>query len=528
MIDGNPGQSTSRPGFSSFDSFLVVAALVLAFQSLGPILTIPLHIPLNYNEGWNAVLDARAVTPGAGPLYPPSDSFLFDNYPPLGFYVVGALGRYVFGDMIVAGRLVALLSLSGAAWLIALCVRRLGGDWRGGMAAGLLLLLFINTYFQKYVAVDDPQWLAHAIMLAGLAVVLRGGNLPVARLVAGALLITTGAFVKHNLVALPLAVTIWLFCLDRRAGLIWCAAAMIGLGAGLGITAALHGRAAFDDILFHHRVFRLGLMKYADHDLEPMLPMAAAAFVPLYVTWKRDPARSANALFLALFAATALVTGIAQRTGEGVYYNAHFETLIAVCLGFGVAVSRASGTPIRWRRHAIAPVALCCFAALPLIGAWPWHLPRAWNDISDRRARAQAWQPVIAQIAATRGPVGCLMISLCWWAGKPSAIDMFNLSEESVLAGAAPAEFRAAVARQDFAMIQDDPKSFIHNDAVSRLGHDPIMTLFADGYAPVAHGPDHTVLLAPVRAAARDSPSSAVAVERNPEQLTTHLLIRSR
>ncbi len=45
-------------------------------------------------------------------------------------------------------------------------------------------------------------------------------------------------------------------------------------------------------------------------------------------------------------------------------------------------------------------------------------------------------QPVIARIAAADGPAGCLVISLCWWAGKPSEIEMFNLTESSVVAAA--------------------------------------------------------------------------------------------
>jgi 4-amino-4-deoxy-L-arabinose transferase-like glycosyltransferase len=262
MRDEHPEQTPATRGFSLFDVVLLLGFLVLAFQMLGPVLTIPLHIPVNYNEGWNAIFDARAVTPGAGPLYPPSDSFVFNNYPPLGFYLVGALGRYVFGDMIVAGRIVALFSLLSAAGLIGFCVCRLGGTRRAGIAAGLLLLLFINSYYKIYVAVDDPQWLAHATMLAGLAILLRGGvgrlrkGLPDTRLVAAALLVVAGGFIKHNLVALPLAVTVWLVVLNRRAATVWMATGLAGLGAGIAAIAALHGWAAYDDILRHRRVFR--------------------------------------------------------------------------------------------------------------------------------------------------------------------------------------------------------------------------------------------------------------------------------
>ncbi len=66
-----------------------------------------------------------------------------------------------------------------------------------------------------------------------------------------------------------------------------------------------------------------------------------------------------------------------------------------------------------------------------------------------------------------------------------------------MVAGAPPASLRHAVTLHRFAIVQDDPESFIHNDAVARLGFDPVMTLFVRNYVPVARGPDGTVLLEP-------------------------------
>ena len=160
-------------GNAAFDRLLLAGAALLALLLLGPVLAIPLHVPLNYNEGWNAYFDMRAVMPGTGPLYPPAGSFVFNNYPPLSFYVVGAFGRFVVGDMIVAGRVVSLLSLLAAGVLFGVCVRRLGGSPRASMAASVLLLLYACSFYRDDVAMDDPQWLARALMLAGLAALLR-------------------------------------------------------------------------------------------------------------------------------------------------------------------------------------------------------------------------------------------------------------------------------------------------------------------------------------------------------------------
>ncbi len=494
------------PRNAHFDLLMVAGLLFLAFMLLGPVLTIPLHIPINYNEGWNALLDTRAVTPGTGPLYPGADSFVFNNYPPLGFYLVGWLGRFVFGDMIVAGRVLSLLCLLAGAGLLGLCVRFLHGGLRAALAAGLLMLLYMSTYYHEYVAMDDPQWLAHATMLAALAVLLcgggfdrlRAGGLPSANLVGAAVLMVAGGFIKHNLVALPLSVTIWLACINRRAAVLWVTTAAIGLAAGLGALALLHGQVAFDDIFAHRRTFRFHLFTHSFSRLAPMLPMALVEIALLRRLWLGNRAARAAILFVSLFGAIATLTGIVQRVGEGVYYNAHFETLIAVCLGFGLALSPAFADPIAWRRKAFGPAALTFVAALPLVGGWPWHLPRAWAEFHDRTALVEAWQPVIARIAAADGPAGCLFQSLCWWAGKPSRIDVFNLTQ-SVMAGGPLSGFQALVARQGLAIFEDDPASFTHLDAVRKLHHDPIMEAFVGHYDTVLHGPNGIVLLAPIK-----------------------------
>lgn len=484
----------------SFDWLLLTAITWLAWLLLGPVLTIPLQIPINYNEGWNAMFGTRAVTASAGPLYPGPGSFVFNNYPPLGFLVVGAAGQYVFGDMIVAGRIIALAALLGSAALLGLCVRQLGGTVRGGCAAAVLLALFMCDYYRTYVAMDDPQWLAHATMLGGLALLLRRnavtrlrtGSLPTGQIASACLLMVAGGFVKHNLVALPVAVSLWLLWLNRRAALVWALAGAAGLAVGLVATWAAFGPAALAGILHHRRLFRAVLMVHSFERLAPMLGMAVIAAALL-----RRRTLGDGAVLAALFAGIALVTGIAQRMGEGVYYNAHFETLIALCLAFGLALTPAFGAPVRWLGRSFGPAALLFAALMPMVGALPWHIPIAWHAIADRKAQEEAWRPMIARLAAAGGPVGCHFMSICYWAGNPSRVDLFNLTQ-SVLAGGPLDEFQAFVAQRGFALFEDEPTSFLHRDAVRELGYDPVMGVFAGLYAPVYAGPKRTVLLAPV------------------------------
>src|ERR1700753_1179675 len=79
---------------------------IIAFGLTAPLLTIGRYIPLDPNEGWNAYFGDAAIHGGV--LYPPADALITNNYPPLSFYIVGAIG-YLTGDSIFAGRAVALL-----------------------------------------------------------------------------------------------------------------------------------------------------------------------------------------------------------------------------------------------------------------------------------------------------------------------------------------------------------------------------------------------------------------------------------
>ena len=475
---------------AAFVVLVVLGGAFLFFLLLGPLLIIPLHIPINYNEGWNALFDSRAVTRGVGPLYPPKGDFVFNNYPPLGFYLVGAFGRFVFGDMILAGRVISLAALLLAGVLTGLCVRLLGGSARSGLAAGLLLLLFMSTFYRTYVAMDDPQWLAHAVMLCGLTTLLhrnglmrlRAGELPIVNVLGGVLLMVAGGFIKHNLIALPCATTCWLLAYNRRAALLWIFAAIGLLAFGAGIIFLLHGPIAFADIFHHPRVFRPSLMTHSVSRLAPMLPMALVEIALLRQQFRSASADHRSAIiFIMAFGLIALITGIAQRTGEGVYYNAHFETLIAVCIGFGVALAPIFAEGVTFRGFAFGAAGLTCLAAAPLFGGLPWHVPLAWQDIQQRTARAAAWQPVIARIAAADGRAGCLLMSLCWWANKPSMVDVFNLTESLAVGGPRQA-FQAAVTAGEIGIFEDDPASFTHRDGIRQLGYDPVMGPDRDGW----------------------------------------------
>jgi len=91
--------------------FLCVIAL---FSLLGPIYRSFLGIMVNANEGWNVFYADAAM--GGMKLYPSLDQLITNNYPPLSFYCVGAMGR-IIGDTILAGRLLSIMGLLVIAFL---------------------------------------------------------------------------------------------------------------------------------------------------------------------------------------------------------------------------------------------------------------------------------------------------------------------------------------------------------------------------------------------------------------------------
>ena len=119
------------------------------------------------------------------------------------------------GDNIVAGRVLSFLATLGVGAMIYACLR---GMKTGPQHSLFAALLFVSglLVFTDYVGMDDPQLLAHTVALSGLVLFLaRPATFAI--VTASALLMTAALFIKHNLIALPVAVTIWLALIPQLA-----------------------------------------------------------------------------------------------------------------------------------------------------------------------------------------------------------------------------------------------------------------------------------------------------------------------
>lgn len=446
-------------------------ATMLALGLLGALVAAGLYrvllltgtpIPLDPNEGWNAYHTAAAMA--GRPLYPDAAATLVNNYPPLSFYIVGAVSLFT-GDAIVAGRLVALTAF-GAVLLLLFALARQMGASRASAAVAPLLFAAAVLVSTDYVGMDDPQMLAEAVSLTGLWLFLHFADRRWS-VAAAALLFVTAFFIKHNVVALPVAVTLWLIWQDRRKGLVLAA-----WGAGLGLLGLLLFRLVYGVSLLHVvETARTYSAAALGEGLLSWLRVMGAPLFALALLFYRD-GKDRFVRLVAVFAGIALPIGFYFLGGAGVDPNVLFDADLALALAVSLLLQRMSDFK--------APLAIAaCALPLILIAANSEDWTAASFSFSAAKAQSQQSKADIAFLAAQKKPVLCQMLSLCYWAGKPAGVDMFNVGQSIATGARSDRELVRQVADKRFAVIQLDPdadqplgpKVAAAMDAAYRLHH---------------------------------------------------------
>lgn len=429
---------------------LPVLLAIGAFFCLAGILRaaaiVPLHVPLDPDEGWNAYHAAAAMA-GHGP-YPDPGGFLVNNYPPLSFYLVGLLGLLT-GDQIVAGRIVSLVSFVCICGFAMLAARRMGSDSQGALFSAVLLaaILFLTS---DYVGMDDPQLLGHALQLAALLLILRETR--TARTVfAAATLFVAGGFVKHNLFVLPLATLVWLAFFDRRNArrlAIW--------GIGLAFCGLVIFRAFFGfDLPGRLISARQWSVVQCAQSLMAWLPFVVVPVIGLAGRLMWRPKES-PAAFVVIYVTFGIYVGAFLAGGAGVDANAMFDADIALSLGAGLVLGR-----LLEERSVLPHLAGRAFAFAALI---PFAVLAAqdseWRDWSYWLYPLHDETALAAQdinfLRAHRGPAICESLAFCYWARKPDAVDVFNLDQQFRTGARDPEPFLQQIGTRHFAAIELD------------------------------------------------------------------------
>jgi hypothetical protein len=425
------GRNRAMQGALALLAAIVAALLWRVWAGL------PLRFTYDPNEGWNAYHAASAMA--GGPLYPAG--YFVNNYPPLSFYVVGPLGR-IFGDAVIAGRVLSLLSFLFVGWGIFAAARKMGAMRDAAFFAALVFAASLLG-FTDYVAMNDPQLFAHALAVAGFLLVLEADRSP-RRMAAAALLFALAFFVKHNVIAMAAASALWLLRNDKRAGV-----RLIAVGAALGLAGLILFRLVYGvNLLAVVATARRYSLVQAGDAIVAWLQLAGVLALAAMLLWRRRC--NPFVRLCALYAAFGIGLGVYFIGGAGVDPNAMFDADIALCLCAALTLSEPTA-----RRGAVAFLML-----VPVLwGAWEsggerWLARDYW--LHPSASLAVASERDIAFIAARKGPALCALPSFCYWAGKPADVDVFNIGEAVATGARGDGELVRRIDERRYAVIQLD------------------------------------------------------------------------
>jgi hypothetical protein len=395
---------------------LAVLAVGLLIRN---ILAIPALAPLDPNEGWNA---AHALSLLANrPLYPPANSLMVNNYPPLFFYCVGKL-TLLTGDAVIAGRILSSLSFLLVCAGIVQTLRRMGcGTW--AQLCAMVFFAAVLLIGSDYVGMADPQLLGHVAQLAALLLLLRG------RIVWAGAAFALSLFVKHNLLALPLAAAAWLLWRDRRAALSFMTSGAAFAAFGLILFHQVYGLSLPAQLMSPRLVSWANLQRAVSQLWWAVLPLGLLAAA-------KNPRKD----FCRIYAIASLAIGLAFCAGDGVDANAFFDLAIACALTLGLEIEQR-GAPL---------FSALCAIPLSLFLILNFHDN---NFFFTQDFRAESARD-IAFLKSQPGPALCDQFSLCLWAGKGAQVDVFNVGEQIKTGARNPSSLAAMIAGQHFGVLQ--------------------------------------------------------------------------
>jgi hypothetical protein len=419
---------------------LMVLALVLFAY---PLIRAFYHFEIDMNEGWNAYYQMRAA---AGlPLYTGLPQGMFNNYPPLSFYLIGWLGQMI-GDVILAGRLVSLAALGVIALACGRVIRVAGGgtwDARLGMTC---CLLFFTAFATDYVGMNDPQLLGQALAIWGMVIWLQAcGRMGWA--IGAAALLVASVMTKHNLVLLPLLV----------AGDVILRGSMrqkvVFFGAAITLTLLCFGLIWFNN----GDAFFAQTLAARDWDVERAFLFTMEIFsrfqAPIMVVGLGLIAarRDDMARLILAYLAAAIALGAGFSGGAGTDINVFFDLSIALAIGAGlVAIElRRRGADGR----GMAALVLAINAGVVLFA--PQALGRfAVDALGDMRARELAFAADVAYLQSVSGDALCQSPLLCLRSGKPLVYDSFNATQAMYHGALAPDDLAVKLRAHRFAVVQ--------------------------------------------------------------------------
>jgi hypothetical protein len=429
---------------------LSLATLVLlSLINLSPrIYGIPRSSSLSYPEGWNAYHTATILQ--GGKPYETVPQLVAVNYPPLFWELVALLSRQP-SDIVTIGRLVSLVSLLLTALLVGVIAFRSSGSKTAGLLACLLLLAWLSSAAGGYMVTNEPQMLAHALVCGGLLAYITVGSSS-GGLLLSSVLFCLALFVKNNVIAVPLAVSLHLLIFSRRNLLRWVLFTALNTSVLLAFVL-VHDGPLFLHCLLTPRSYDLGEALHGIRAfVDPFqVPLVVAAIWCCYSL--RDTRKS---LFVAMLVISLAVAAV-FRGGGGTNFNMFFDAIISlvlICsLAFADLVAPLAGRPLAGTLLALSPLFLCIW---PLTRLGPSVLRPV---LHGRQLAAIGESEYIAGVDFLKshpGPAICETMRLCFDAGKPLVYDPYYVREQVKIGRLKDNELAAGIEQQRYSTIQFD------------------------------------------------------------------------
>lgn len=422
---------------------LMVAVAIILFK---PLVSIPYIIPKDYNEGYHALLSLRAYSDEM--LYPGMGSLVTNGYTPLSFYIVGGAAA-LFGDVIITGRVIALISFILVSLAIGFIVYHINRSLHVAWFASAVFAGFVGVYHSNYIGMNDPQWLAQAIMMSGFCLLLFRYKHAVWIPVVVVIMLAAG-MTKHILIPLPLAITIWLYLQDRQKFYIWISSGTVFLILALGATYYFYGMNFFANLLELQPEYSYVTVLYRIKTwLANLSPFLGALLIYMLI---EPPGRYKQLLII--YVIVSSIWGFLLSGGRGIDMNHIYDLIIALVIISGLVIHRL-GEQLQkiWARSAVESAAMIILSMTVLI-AVPSKVIEARWAFSDLDLREGRVADTVERISDQDGPVLCETLALCYWAGKAFDADILVLSRK-IKSGTITAEqFRNIVDSHYFRIIQ--------------------------------------------------------------------------
>jgi len=451
----------------AWSAITLVACLALSLLSALAFRS-SLTYQINYNEGWNAYFVQRVM---AGlPLYPSRSESIINNYPPVSFYLVAALSGLT-GDILVAGRMMSWLSFLGCTLSIASLLGKMGCRRMGIISGAVVWAALMTIKFDLYVGMFDPQITAHCVMLIGFCLLLGSLKASPIRILCSAALVVTACAIKHNVLALPIAIVIWLMVYHRRILTLWLIGAVSVAVVELAIFRSIFGPELILGITAARRYLISNAYTKMVNWTGPIAPLLGIATIPVF-TAPRDP----FAVLIAIYIVAALAIGCLGAAGQETNYNVIFDVAIAVSLGIGYAVGRPASSTDRSDSPASSGLAawstVFCAFSLILAGMQVADAtttsPSRW--IVRERMREADTAKAVQFIASQPGPAICEQLMVCFWAGKPFVVDPFNYGQAVLMGTRDPEALLAEIRAHRYSTIQTNlGRTFLPREVVAAI-----------------------------------------------------------